>query len=85
MDIDKSEYGPEEISYHKINHLQWQKRGYDGPCVWYVYLNQVLTNTVRTDGTEEDVKRLMTNNNREYDTVYRGPDYEINDDKDHPE
>ena len=75
MDLDKSEYGPEEISHHKINHLQWQKKGYDGPCVWYVYKDQVLTNTVRTDGTEEDVKRLMENNGRPYDTVYRGPDY----------
>ena len=75
MDIDKSEYGPEDISYHKINHLQWQKRGYEGPCVWYVYYDQRLTNTVRTDGTEEDVKRLMENNGRPYDTVYRGPDY----------
>ena len=75
MDLDKSEYGPEVISYHKINHLQWHRRGYDGPCVWYVYLNQRLTNTVRTDGTEEDVKRLMEKNDCPYDTVYRGPDY----------
>ena len=63
---------------------RWQKKDYEGHCVWYVYLNQVLTNTVRTDGTEKDVARLMTNNNRLYDTVYRGPDYEIND-KDNPQ
>ena len=65
----------EVVSHHKINHLQWQKKNYDGPCVWYVYLDHVLTNTVRTDGTEEDVKRLMENNSCPYDTVYRGPDY----------
>ena len=57
---------------------RWKKRNYEGPCVWYVYLNQALTNTVRTDGTEEDVKRLMENNGREYDTIYRGPDAEEN-------
>ena len=65
----------EVVSHHKINHLQWQKKGYAGPCVWYVYKDQVLTNTVRTDGTEKDVKRLMENNDCPYDTVYRGPDY----------
>ena len=54
---------------------RWQKRDYEGVCVWYVYLDQVLTNTVRTDGTEKDVKRLMENNGCPYDTVYRGPDY----------
>jgi hypothetical protein len=75
MDIDKSEYGPEVISYHKINQLQWQKSNYTGPCVWYVYLNQKLTNTIRTDGTEEDVKRLMKKNDCPYDTIYRGPDF----------
>ena len=57
------------------NTRRWQKKDYEGACVWYVYLNQKLTNTVRTDGTEEDVKRLMENNGRPYDTVYRGPDY----------
>ena len=57
------------------NTRRWQKKDYEGPCVWYVYLDQVLTNTVRTDGTEEDVKRLMENNGCPYDTVYRGPDY----------
>jgi hypothetical protein len=56
------------------NTQRWQKKDYTGPCVWYVYLNQVLTNTVRTDGTEEDVARLMTNNHKQYDTIYRGPD-----------
>ena len=78
MDIgDKSEYGPEVIRYHKINQLQWHRRGYEGVCVWYVYLNQVLTNTVRTDGTEEDVKQLMEKNDCPYDTIYRGPDHHI--------
>ncbi len=57
------------------NTKRWHKKDYEGVCVWYVYLDQVLTNTVRTDGTEEDVKRLMENNGRPYDTVYRGPDY----------
>ena len=75
MDLDKSEYGPEVISYHKINHLQWHRRGYDGPCVWYVYYDQRLTNTVRTDGSEKDVKRLMENEGCPYDTIYRGPDH----------
>ena len=56
------------------NPQRWQKKNYEGHCVWYVYLNQVLTNTVRTDGTEEDVARLMTNNHKQYDTIYRSPD-----------
>ena len=54
---------------------RWQKKGYEGVCVWYVYKDQKLVHTVRTDGTEEDVKRLMENNGCPYDTVYRGPDY----------
>ena len=57
------------------NTQRWQKKDYEGPCVWYVYLNQKLTNTVMTDDTEEDVKRLMENSNCPYDTVYRGPDH----------
>ena len=56
------------------NTQHWQRKDYEGHCVWYVYLNQVLTNTVRTDGTEEDVARLMTSNHKQYDTIYRGPD-----------
>jgi len=55
---------------------RWQKKGYEGVCVWNVYnKDQKLVHTVRTDGTEEDVKRLMENNGCPYDTVYRGPDH----------
>ena len=58
-------------------HQRWQKKGYEGVCVWYVYnKDQKLVHTVRTDGTEEDVKRLMENNGCPYDTVYRGPDHD---------
>ena len=56
---------------------RWQKKGYEGVCVWCVYnMDQKLVHTVRTDGTEEDVKRLMENNGCPYDTVYRGPDHD---------
>ena len=50
---------------------RWQKKDYEGPIVYNVYLNNALTNVVRTDDTLERVKELMTNNNRIYDDIQR--------------
>jgi hypothetical protein len=56
---------------------RWQKKGYEGDMVYNVYLQNALTNIVKTDGTKEDVARLMTNNNKQYDTIARDSDGDI--------
>ena len=56
---------------------RWAKKDYEGDIVYNVYLKNALTNIVKTDGTKEDVARLMTNNNKQYDTITRDSDGDI--------